>query len=38
MFNDKVSQEDVRAIWLKRYGFAERSAHEIDQDTGNGTI
>jgi hypothetical protein len=32
MFNDKVSEEEVRAIWLKRYGVAARSAHEVDQD------
>ena len=31
MFNDKVSEEEVRAIWLKRYGVAARSAHEVDQ-------
>ena len=31
MFNDKVSEEDVKAIWLKRYGVAARSAHEVDQ-------
>ena len=34
MFNDKVSEEDVRAIWLKRYGVAARSAHEVDQGMG----
>ena len=32
MFNDKVSEEEVRAIWLKRYGVAARSAHDVDQD------
>ena len=26
MFNDKVSEEEVRAIWLKRYGVAALSA------------
>ena len=31
MFNDKVSEEEVRAIWLKRYGVAARIAHEVDQ-------
>jgi predicted pyridoxine 5'-phosphate oxidase superfamily flavin-nucleotide-binding protein len=31
MFNDKVSEQDVKAIWLKRYGVAARSAHEVDQ-------
>jgi len=31
MFNDEVSEEEVRAIWLKRYGVAARSAHEVDQ-------
>ena len=31
MFNDKVSEEDVRAIWLKRYNVATQSAPEINQ-------
>ena len=31
MFNDMVSEEEVRAIWLKRYGVAVRIAHEVDQ-------
>jgi hypothetical protein len=31
MFNDKVSEEKVRAIWLKRYGVSARSAYEVDQ-------
>ena len=31
MFNDKVSEEDVRAVWLKRYGVATQSAPEINQ-------
>ena len=30
MFNDKVSEEEVRAIWLDATGAA-RSAHEVDQ-------
>ena len=34
MFNDEVSEEEVRAIWLKRYGVAARSAHEVDQGVG----
>ena len=33
MFNDEVSEEEVRAIWLKRYGVAARSALEVDQGT-----
>ena len=32
-FNDEVSEDEVRAIWLKRYGVAARSAHEVDQGT-----
>jgi hypothetical protein len=31
MFNDKVSEEEVRAIWLKRHGVSARSAHEVDE-------
>jgi hypothetical protein len=31
MFNDKVSEEEVKAIWLKRYGVAAQGAHQIDQ-------
>jgi hypothetical protein len=31
MFNDKVSAEEVKAIWLKRYGVAARSVLEVDQ-------
>jgi hypothetical protein len=33
MFNDEVSEEDVRAVWLERYGVAARGAHEVDQGT-----
>ena len=33
MFNDKVSDEGVRAIWLKRYGVAPRGAREVDYGT-----
>jgi hypothetical protein len=31
MFNDKVSEEEVKAIWLKRYGVDARSVREVDQ-------
>ena len=33
MFNDKVSDEEVRVIWLKRYGVAPRGAREVDYGT-----
>jgi predicted pyridoxine 5'-phosphate oxidase superfamily flavin-nucleotide-binding protein len=29
MFDDKVSQEEVKAIWLKRYGVAARRARTL---------
>jgi hypothetical protein len=29
MFNDKVSDEEVKDIWLKRYGVAARSVREV---------
>jgi hypothetical protein len=31
MFNHKVGGPEVRAIWLKRYGVAARSARDVDQ-------
>jgi hypothetical protein len=31
VFNDKVSEEEVEAIWLKRYGVAAPNAREVDQ-------